>query len=110
TWRRCASVWSRNRPLSGTPRVHAFPALVVASASNPIPSSATALPTSQGFGITKQPASCRRRKAATLSSCWLILERDANACVAFAEVYDRANQRPQSAQGSLLNAGTGQAV
>ena len=63
---------SRRTPLSERPSVHACPALVVASASKPIRSSATALPTSHGFGITKQPSACSRRKASTFSSCELI--------------------------------------
>jgi hypothetical protein len=36
---------------------HANPALVVASAGNPSWVNSLALPTSHGFGITKQPAS-----------------------------------------------------
>jgi len=44
----------------GAPRDQAKPELVVASALNPSSSSQRALPGSQGFGITKQPDSCRR--------------------------------------------------
>src|SRR5450631_571614 len=63
TERRCASVWSRPIRLSGWPTVQAKPALVVASALNPIEASACALPTSQGFGITKHPEACNRRNS-----------------------------------------------
>src|SRR4051812_34665960 len=69
-WRRCSSASSRRTPLSGRASDQACPALVVASASKPICSSATALPVSHGFGITKQPAACSRRKASTRSSCF----------------------------------------
>src|SRR6266849_6230334 len=48
---------------SGSPCENAKPALVVASAGNPSCCRYRAEPMSHGFGITKQPASCRVRKA-----------------------------------------------
>src|SRR5580704_5150720 len=48
---------------SGSPCENAKPALVVASAGNPSCCRYRAEPTSHGFGITKQPASCRARNA-----------------------------------------------
>src|ERR1043166_1690838 len=48
---------------SGNPCENAKPALVVASAGNPSCCRYRAEPTSHGFGITKQPASCNVRKA-----------------------------------------------
>ena len=50
------------------PRIQANPALVVARAGNPSCSNARALPTSQGFAMTKQPDSCIRRKVPTRSA------------------------------------------
>ena len=49
------------------PRVQARPALVVASALNPWTASRRALPMSQGFGITKQPASWSARNVSKRS-------------------------------------------
>src|ERR1700757_273728 len=46
---------------SGSPCENAKPPLVVASAGNPSCCRYRAEPTSHGFGITKQPASCRAR-------------------------------------------------
>src|ERR1700722_988288 len=54
--------------LSAKPMLQAAPALVVASALKPRPRSQRAEAKSQGFGRTKQPLSCRRRKAAILSA------------------------------------------
>src|SRR4029450_4643627 len=48
---------------SGRPCENAKPALVVASAGNPRCCRYRAEPTSHGFGITKQSASCSVRKA-----------------------------------------------
>ena len=48
---------SSDTALSGRPIDHANPELVVASALKPSWASARALPTSHGFGITKQPDS-----------------------------------------------------
>src|SRR5215468_8542384 len=48
---------------SGRPCENAKPALVVAKAGNPSCCRYRAEPTSHGFGITKQPVSCRVRKA-----------------------------------------------
>src|SRR5260370_37669815 len=48
---------------SGSPCENAKPALVVASAGNPSCCRYRAEPMSHGFGITKQTASCRVRKA-----------------------------------------------
>src|SRR6266404_5771076 len=48
---------------SGIPCENAKPALVVASAGNPSCCRYRAEPTSHGFGITKQPDSCRARNA-----------------------------------------------
>ncbi len=70
--RRWSSASSRVTWLSALPSVQAKPALVVASAGKPSCSSARALPASQGFGITKHPAACRSRKAATRSFCTVI--------------------------------------
>src|SRR5829696_133288 len=72
TARRWSRVWSSVTPLSARPVVQANPALVVARAGKPSRSSAAALPASHGFGMTKQPAVCSRRKAATRSSCTVI--------------------------------------
>ena len=54
--------------VSACPSVQANPALVVARAGKPICSRTRALPTSHGFGITKQPAECRRWNSAIRSS------------------------------------------
>ena len=51
----CSRASSRVTPLSFRPRLQANPELVVASALNPSEVRNRALPTSQGFGITKQP-------------------------------------------------------
>src|ERR1700742_3802472 len=48
--------------------VQAKPALVEASALNPICASAFAEPMSKGFGIGKQPLSCSLRNVARLSA------------------------------------------
>ena len=66
--RRCASAMSREMPLSGRPCDQAKPELVVASALKPRLCRYSALPTSQGFGMTKQPASCICRKVWRFSS------------------------------------------
>src|SRR5215471_20169604 len=54
--------------LSALPSVQAKPALLDAIALKPSCCSAFAVPTSNGFGITKQPFSCSLRKAARLSA------------------------------------------
>src|ERR1700730_6386450 len=59
---------SRDMPPSGRPCDQAKPELVVASALKPRLCRNRALPTSQGFGMTKHPASCNCRKARRLSS------------------------------------------
>src|SRR6266851_5629523 len=64
---RCAQTSSTVTRLSALPIVHAKPALVEASALKPRCCSAFAVPTSTGFGSTKQPASCSLRKLARLS-------------------------------------------
>src|SRR5882762_4140171 len=65
---RCANASSRVTRLSAFPIDHAKPALVEASALNPRCCNALALPTSQGLGSTKQPASCNFRNVARLST------------------------------------------
>src|SRR5258708_32053106 len=50
--------------VSGSPRANATPAHVVARALNPRCWRERAVPTSQGFGRTKHPDSCRERNAA----------------------------------------------
>jgi hypothetical protein len=42
--------------------------------------SATALPTSHGFGMTKQPEACSPRKTSTRSLCVLTGQRMAERC------------------------------
>ncbi len=68
--RMCASIVSRGtaQSASGTPNPNATPALVVASARNPRCCSQRAVPTSQGFGRTKQPDSWSRRNSRRRSS------------------------------------------
>src|SRR5688572_2433357 len=63
-----ASIMSRGTSWSARPCVNAKPALVVARAGKPSPRSQRALPTSHGFGMTKQPLSCKARKRATRSA------------------------------------------
>ena len=53
---------------SGRPRANASPALVVASALKPSDSSARTVPTSHGFGMTKQPLSCSARNEARMAT------------------------------------------
>src|SRR5258705_3255322 len=64
---RCSQTSSSVTRLSAFPIDHAKPALVEAIALKPRCCSAFALPTSQGFGSTKQPASCSLRNVARLS-------------------------------------------
>lgn len=54
--------------LSIRPREAAKPPLVVASAGNPRPWRSRQEPGSNGFGITKIPASCKERKRLRASS------------------------------------------
>ena len=65
--RRCASASSSVTVVSDLPRLQAKPELVVASAGKPSISRYRALPTSHGFGMTKQPDSWSSRKRATRS-------------------------------------------
>src|SRR6266404_4969646 len=65
---RCANASSSVTRLSALPIDHAKPALVEASALNPRCCNAFAVPTSQGLGSTKQPASCNFRNLARLSA------------------------------------------
>src|SRR5919198_4456980 len=57
-------------PLSRRPSDQAKPELVVASAGNPRFARTRALPTSHGFGMTKQPDWCSRRKTSTRFEGW----------------------------------------
>src|SRR5262245_5347542 len=58
------------KPWSGWPSENATPALVVAIAEKPAAASILALPTSQAFGIKKQPSEvCRSRNLRAFSSC-----------------------------------------
>src|SRR5436309_1309335 len=69
--------------------VHANPALVEASALKPRCCRARALPTSHGFGSTKQPLSCNLRKVARLS----VVETAMVCCSPFV-FHDRVAGRP----------------
>ena len=68
---RCdASIMSRGtaHSASGSPRENAKPELVVASALKPRCARYCAVPMSHGFGMTKQPLSCSRRKGGAAAS------------------------------------------
>jgi hypothetical protein len=65
---RCASAMSREMPPSRLPCDQAKPELVVASALNPRLCRKRALPTSQGFGMTKHPDLCSSWKARRLAA------------------------------------------
>src|SRR5262245_62760120 len=68
--RMCSSIASPEtaRSLSGRPIANAAPALVVASAGNSRCWSQRALPTSHGFGMTKQPDAWSARNVRRFSS------------------------------------------
>src|SRR5215469_4449711 len=65
----------RSTAPSGLPNVYANPALVVASASNPIDCSKRAVPASHGFGMINAPSRAwSARNAATFSACVRMIE------------------------------------
>ena len=65
----CCSTSSRRHVLSARPVVHAYPALVDASAAKPRCWSIRALPTSHGLGMTKQPARGGRERRRACQRC-----------------------------------------
>src|ERR1700753_3201570 len=65
---RCSQTSSSVTWLSDFPIDHAKPALVEATALKPRRCNALALPTSQGLGSTKHPASCILRNVTRLSA------------------------------------------
>src|SRR3954470_23085134 len=71
--RKCSSTVSRDAAPSGRPCDHAKPELVVASALKPRPARNMALPTSQGFGMTKHPWAWSTRKSARFCSIVLAM-------------------------------------